>query len=52
MKTVKPPVFYLIEIIVVATLLFWIAAIFFAYVADDRRAPAADERSVPAPRSY
>jgi hypothetical protein len=52
MKTVKPQVLYVTAIIVAISLLFWIAALFFGYLADDRSSPAADERSVPAPRTY
>jgi hypothetical protein len=39
-------------IIIMSLLLFWAAALAYAYVADDRSAAPADERSVPAPRSY
>jgi hypothetical protein len=42
MKTVKPHILYVSVIL----------AIFIIYVADDQQSPAADERSVPAPRSY
>ncbi len=52
MKTVKPRFMYLTAIIVVMSLLFWAAAFFFVYLADDWTSPAADERSVPAPRTY
>jgi hypothetical protein len=52
MKTVKPQVMYVAAIVVIISLLFWIAALFIGYVADDLSSPAADERSVPAPRTY
>jgi hypothetical protein len=52
MKTVKPQVMYVAAIVVVISLLFWIAALFFGYLADDWSSRAADERSVPAPRPY
>ena len=52
MKTVKPQVLYVTAIIVIMSLLFWIAALFFGYLADDWRSPAADEKRVPAPRAY
>lgn len=41
-----------IAIIIVSILLFWASALAYSYVADDRSAAPADERSVPAPRSY
>jgi hypothetical protein len=41
-----------IAIIIISLLLFWASALGYAYVADDRRAAPADDRSVPAPRSY
>jgi Ca2+/Na+ antiporter len=52
MKSVKPQVPYVAAIIVIFSLLLWIAALFFVYLADDRSSPAVDERSVPAPRTY
>jgi hypothetical protein len=52
MKTVKPQVLYVTAIIVVISLLLWAASLFFVYLADDWSSPAADERSVPAPRTY
>jgi hypothetical protein len=52
MKTVKPKVLYLTAIIVIICLLLWVACLFFVYLADDWSSPAADERSVPAPRDY
>ena len=51
-STAKPQVLYVTAIIVIISLLLWIAALFFGYLADDWRSPAADERSVPAPRTY
>ena len=52
MKSVKPQVLYVTAIIVIFSLLLWIAALFFVYLADDWSSPTADERSVPAPRTY
>ena len=52
MKTVKSRVLYGTAIIVIMSLLFWVAAFFFVYLADDWSSPAADEMSVPAPRTY
>jgi hypothetical protein len=52
MKTVKPQVMYVAVIVVVISILFWIAALFVGYVADDWGSPAADESSVPASRTY
>lgn len=52
MKTVKPQVLYVTAIIVIMCLLLWIASLFFVYVADDWSSPPADERSIPAPRTY
>jgi hypothetical protein len=52
MKTVKPQVLYVSAIIVIMSLLFWITALFFGYLSDDWSSPAADEKSVPAPRTY
>lgn len=52
MKSVKPQVLYVTAIIVIFSLLLWIAALFFVYLADDWSSPAADERSVPAPMTY
>lgn len=52
MKTIKPQVLYLTAIIVIISVMFWIAALFFVYLADDWSSPAADERSIPAPRNY
>lgn len=52
MKTVKLQVLYLTAIIIIMSLIFWIAALFFVYLMDDWQAPAADGRSVPASRSY
>jgi hypothetical protein len=41
-----------IAIIILSFLLFWAGALAYAYVFDDRSTAPADERSVPAPRSY
>jgi hypothetical protein len=52
MKTKDTPVWIVIGVIILALLLFWASALVYAYVADDRSPMPADERSVPAPRSY
>jgi hypothetical protein len=41
-----------IAIIILSFLLFWASALAYAYVFDDRSTAPADEKSVPAPRSY
>jgi hypothetical protein len=41
-----------IAIVILSFLSFWASAVAYAYIADDRSAAPADERSVPAPRSY
>ena len=41
-----------IAIIIVSIILFWVSALAYAYIFDDRSNAPADERSVPAPRSY
>ena len=48
----KPWVVSVIAIIVLASLVLWLAALFFGYLADDWNSPAVDERSVPAARTY
>lgn len=52
MKTVKPQVLYVAAIIVILSLVFWVVAFFVGYVEDNLRSPAANEKSVPAPRTY
>jgi hypothetical protein len=52
MKTVKPHILYVSVILAIITFIFWVATFFVIYVADDRQSPAADERSIPAPRTY
>ena len=52
MNTVKPYVLYVSLILAIISFIFWVATFFIIYVADDRQSPAADERSVPAPRTY
>lgn len=52
MKAVKPQVLYMTAIIVIMSLMFFLVALFITYVADDWSSPAADERSVPASRTY
>ena len=51
-QTYKPWVVSVIAIIVLASLVLWLAALFLIYFADDRSSPPADERSVPAARTY
>jgi hypothetical protein len=52
MKTVKPHMLYVSVILAIISFIFWVAAVFVISLADDRQSPAADERSVPAPRTY
>jgi hypothetical protein len=52
MKSIQPQVLYVTAIIILVCLLFWVAALFIGYLADDWNSPAADERSIPAPRTY
>ena len=52
MKAIKPRYLYVTAIVFAVSLLVWMAALFFVYVADDWVVPAASERSVPAPRTY
>jgi hypothetical protein len=53
MKTLKPQVMYVAAIVVVViSFMLWITSLFFVYLADDWSSPAADESSVPAPRTY
>jgi len=52
MTALKPQVLIVSAIVVIFSFIFWLALVFFAYVADDWRSPPADERSVPAPRAY
>ena len=47
-KTVNPQVVYLTAIAVLVSIVFWLVALFFVYLADDWSSPAADERSIPA----
>jgi hypothetical protein len=51
-ETYKPQVVYVIAIIAFTSLVLWLAAMLFLYLADDWRSPAADERSIPAVRTY
>ena len=48
----KPWVVSVIVIIVLASVVLWLTALFFAYLGDDWNSPAADERSIPAARTY
>jgi hypothetical protein len=52
MKTKDTPIWLVIGVSIIALLLFWASALVYTYVADDRSPMPADERSVPAPRSY
>jgi uncharacterized membrane protein len=52
LKTVKPHILYVSVILAIISLIFWVVTFFIIYVADDQQSPAADERSVPAARSY
>jgi hypothetical protein len=51
-KSDKPQAIYGVVIIVIISLLFWVAALFFGYMGDDWSSPPADERSFPAPKTY
>lgn len=52
MKSVEPQVLYVTAITIIIALIFWVVALFFAYLGDDWHSPAADERSVPATSDY
>jgi hypothetical protein len=52
MKTLKPQLLYAIAIVVLVTLVFWFAVLLFVYLADDWFSPSADERNIPAVRTY
>jgi hypothetical protein len=52
MKTKDKRVWSVIGVIIIALFLFWAGAQVYAYIADDRSATPADERSVPAARTY
>ena len=52
MTTKDTRIWSVIGITIIALFLFWAGALVYAYVADDRSQLPADERSVPAPRSY
>ena len=52
MKIKDIQIWSVIAVISIALLLFWAGALVYTYVADDRSPAPADERSVPAPRSY
>lgn len=41
-----------VVVVIISFFLFWSTALIYAYVADDLSLSPADERSVPAPRSY
>lgn len=45
-------IWIVIGVILLSILLFWAGALVYSYFADDRSPMPADERSVPAPRSY
>jgi hypothetical protein len=52
MKTKDSRIGVVIVITVITLFLLWAGALVYAYIADDRSDMPADERSVPAPRSY
>ena len=52
MKPLKPQVLVVTAIIIIFSFLFWVAWLLLGYVADDWSSPPADERSVPAARTY
>ncbi len=52
MKISDTPIWSVIAVITIALLLFWFGALVYSYLADDWSPKPADERSVPAPRSY
>jgi len=55
MRTVKRQVLVvtgIIVIIIILSFLFWMAWLVHGYLADDWSSPPADERSVPAARTY
>jgi hypothetical protein len=52
MKAWDTRIWSVIAVIIISLLLFWTAALVYAYVAGDRSAEPADERSLPAPRSH
>jgi hypothetical protein len=52
MRTLKPQALVVTAIIVILSLLFWMAWLFLGYVADEWGSPPADSRSVPAARTY
>ena len=43
---------YAVPIVIVMSLVFWGAALLLVYVANDWLSPSADERSIPAVRTY
>ena len=52
MKTVEPEVLYVAAIMVLITVVLWLAACSFVYLADNWASPARNERSLPAARTY
>ena len=52
MKTIKPDVLGVTMIVIIFSFLFWFGWLFVSYVADEWNSPPADERSIPAARSY
>jgi hypothetical protein len=52
MKTKDIQIWSVIAVMSIALLFFWAGALVYSYVADDQSPAPADERSVPAPRSY
>jgi hypothetical protein len=51
-KTLKPPFLYGIAIAAFLSLVLWFSALLVVYLADDWFSPSADERSIPAVRTY
>jgi hypothetical protein len=52
MKTKDIQIWSVIAVMSIALLFFWAGALVYTYVADDQSPAPADERSVPASRSY
>jgi hypothetical protein len=52
MKIEDTQIWSVIAVVSIVLLLFWAGAMVYGYLADDRSPTPADERSVPAPRSY
>jgi hypothetical protein len=52
MKTIKPQLLYGTPLVVLVSLVLWLAALLFVYLADDWLTPPPDERRIPAVRTY